>query len=55
MIKFRCNHEKNSKLLHGRGVSFEEIVQSIENGNLLDIKLHYNHRKHAGKKIYMLE
>ncbi|GAA5252366.1 hypothetical protein KNCP2_06540 [Candidatus Rickettsia kedanie] len=51
MIKFRYNHDKNSKLLHERGVSFEEIVQSIEDGNLLDIKLHHNHRKHAGQKI----
>ncbi|MEY4463079.1 MAG: hypothetical protein RLZZ81_50 [Pseudomonadota bacterium] len=51
MIKFRYNHEKNAKLLHERGIGFEEIVQSIEDGNLLDIKLHYNHEKYKGQKI----
>ncbi|MCC8467236.1 MAG: hypothetical protein LN589_00485 [Rickettsia endosymbiont of Eriopis connexa] len=51
MIKFRYNYEKNSKLLHERGIGFEEIVQSIEDGNLLDIKSHHNHEKYKGHKI----
>ena len=51
MIKFRYNYEKNAKLLYERGIGFEEIVQSIEDGNLLDIKSHYNDKKYKGQKI----
>ncbi|KJV94112.1 hypothetical protein RPATATE_0748 [Rickettsia parkeri str. Tate's Hell] len=42
MTKYRYNHEKNVKLLNERGIGFEEIIQSIADGNLLDIKLHHN-------------
>ncbi|AJQ51965.1 MAG: hypothetical protein AB8U88_04515 [Rickettsia conorii subsp. raoultii] len=51
MTKYRYNHEKNIKLLHERGIGFEEIIQSIADGNLLDIKLHHNQEKYKGQKI----
>lgn len=51
MIKFRYNHEKNAKLLLERNIGFEEIIQSINDGNLLDIKLHPNQVKYKGQQI----
>ncbi|MFV9890078.1 hypothetical protein [Rickettsia conorii] len=50
MTKYRYNHGKNIKLLHERGIGFEEIIQSIADGNLLDIKLHHNQEKYKSKK-----
>ncbi|MCC8483062.1 MAG: hypothetical protein LN561_00555 [Rickettsia endosymbiont of Labidopullus appendiculatus] len=51
MIKFRYNHEKNAKLLLERGIGFEEIIQSISEGNLLDIKKHNNQEQYPGQHI----
>lgn len=51
MIKFRYNHEKNSKLLLERGIGFEEIIQSIADGNLLDITKHYNQEHYPNQQI----
>ncbi|HJD55589.1 MAG TPA: hypothetical protein LFW21_02895 [Rickettsia endosymbiont of Pyrocoelia pectoralis] len=55
MIKFRYNHEKNAKLLLERNIGFEEIIQSINDGNLLDIKLHPNQVKYKGQQIFYVK
>lgn len=52
MPKFRYNHEKNTKLLLERNIGFDEIIQSINDGNLLGIRLHYNQAKYKGQKIF---
>ena len=41
-MDFRYNYEKNSQLLKIRGVGFEEIIQAISDGNILDIRKHPN-------------
>ncbi|BFD46452.1 MAG: hypothetical protein DMENIID0002_10980 [Rickettsia endosymbiont of Sergentomyia squamirostris] len=51
MIKFRYNYEKNSKLLFERGIGFEEIIQSIADGNLLDITKHHNQEQYPDQQI----
>ncbi|XVN41334.1 MAG: hypothetical protein RCO49_01780 [Rickettsia endosymbiont of Argas persicus] len=51
MIKFRYNYEKNAKLLHDRSIGFEEIIQSINDGNLLGVRLHHDQTKYKGQKI----
>ncbi|WP_341763531.1 hypothetical protein [Candidatus Tisiphia endosymbiont of Beris chalybata] len=51
MIKFRYNYEKNSKLLLKRGIGFEEIIQAIADGNLLDITKHPNHEQYPNQNI----
>lgn len=48
---FRYNHEKNSELLQIRGIGFEEIIQSISDGNLLDIRKHHNQDKYPNQEI----
>jgi uncharacterized DUF497 family protein len=51
-MKFRYNHEKNAKLLLERNIGFDEIITSINNGNLLDIIIHYNQDKYPNQKIF---
>ena len=51
MIKFRYNYEKNAKLLLERGIGFEEIIQAIADGNLLDIRKHHNQSEYPSQNI----
>ncbi|AAY61163.1 hypothetical protein RFEPED_0757 [Rickettsia felis str. Pedreira] len=51
MTKFRYNHEKNAKLLLERNIGFDEIIQSINDGNLLGAKLHHDQEKYKGQQI----
>lgn len=48
-----CN--KNVELVTTRGVSFEDVVSAIEDGNLLDIIEHPNQKKYGHQKIYVVE
>lgn len=50
-MRFKYNHEKNALLLSERGVGFDEIIQAIADGNLLDIRFHYNQKKYPNQKI----
>jgi len=50
-MKFNYNIEKNAYLLKYSGIGFEEIIEEINNGNLLTIKLHHNQDKYPGQKI----
>lgn len=50
-MNFRYNYEKNSQLLKDRGIGFEEIIQSISNGNILDIRKHPNELKYPNQNI----
>lgn len=50
-MRFKYNFEKNALLLLERGVSFDEIIQAIGDGNLLDVRDHYNQKKFPKQKI----
>jgi uncharacterized DUF497 family protein len=50
-MRFKYNHEKNALLLAERGVGFDEIIQAIADGNLLDVRSHYNQKKYPHQKI----
>ncbi len=50
-MNFKYNYEKNSQLLERRRVSFEEIIQAIFEGNILDIRKHPNELKYPDQKI----
>jgi len=51
---FAWNAEKNEQLKAQRGVSFEEIVFHIENGDLLDEVDHPNFAKYPYQKMYVV-
>jgi hypothetical protein len=50
-MQFRFSYEKNSELIRSRGIGFEEIINVIADGNLLDIKNHHNQEKNSNQKI----
>lgn len=50
-MKFIFNEEKNRILVATRGVSFEDIIEAIGNGNFLGIEEHKNKEKYPNQKI----
>ena len=50
-LNFKYNYDKNSQLLETRGIGFEEIIQAIAEGNILDIRKHPNELKYPDQKI----
>ena len=54
MKTFAWDRNKNALLKHGRGVSFEEIVFHINNGDLLARLDHPNQAKYAHQKVFIV-
>ena len=55
MKLFRWNAEKNALLLQKRGISFEEVVQRIEDGANCFESEHPNQKKYPNQKILIVE
>ncbi len=51
MKYFKWDPGKNDKLRAERGISFEEIVYHIKQGDVLDILEHPNQKKYEGQSI----
>jgi uncharacterized DUF497 family protein len=51
---FAWNAEKNEQLKTERGISFEEVVFHIENGDLLDEVDHPNQEKYPHQRMYIV-
>jgi uncharacterized DUF497 family protein len=51
---FSWNPEKNESLKAERGVSFEEIVFHIEQGDLLDVLGHPNPERYKGQRVFVV-
>lgn len=54
MVTYNWNKEKNLLLKESRGISFEQIVVHIEQGDLIDIIEHPNSEKYAHQKILIV-
>jgi len=52
--QFRWNHQKNAELKDERGISFEQIILSIEVDGLLDIIRHPNAEKYPHQLIFVV-
>jgi uncharacterized DUF497 family protein len=52
---FDWDKKKNQILRKTRGISFEEIILSISNGNLLDVLEHPNKDKYPNQKMFIVE
>lgn len=48
------NSQKNETLIAERGVSFEDVVFYIGNGDLLDILEHPNQERYPGQRIFVV-
>ena len=55
MKYFDWDDEKNELLKRERGISFEEVVFHIENGDVLDVIDHPNAVKYQSQKVYILD
>ena len=53
-IKFIFDDEKSLKLKEERGLGFEEIINAIENGKLLEIIPHYNRAKYPHQMVLIV-
>lgn len=54
-ITYDCNSDKNKLLINSRGVSFEDVVAVLENGDVLDIVENPNQQKYLHQKMYIVE
>ena len=50
-FRYRYNYDKNAQLLKSRGIGFEEIIKSIDEGNVLETRDHHNPTKYPNQKI----
>ena len=55
MKYFGWDKDKNEHLKSERGVSFEDAVEAISQGNVLDTFDHPNQKKYPGQKVYIVE
>ena len=55
MKPFAWNPEKNAQLIAERGISFERIVNRIENGGLVSIVGHYNPTRYPSQRIMVVD
>ena len=55
MNYFAWNPEKNEELIKERGISFERVIQHIENEQVLDVVKHPNTSKYPNQYIFVLE
>ena len=54
MDEFDWNDEKNEELRKNRGISFEDVVFHIKNGDIIDIIEHQNKKKYPNQKIAII-
>lgn len=54
-MAFNWNEEKNENLKKERGISFERIVVSIEEGHLIDVLEHPNTEKYKNQIVLIVE
>ena len=55
MKYFNWSNDKNEKLRVTRGVSFEEAVLAIDQGQLLDILRHPNQNKYKNQYMFVVK
>jgi hypothetical protein len=54
MLCYDWNHEKNEKLKAERGISFEDIIDAIDLGGLVDTLDHPDQEIYPNQKIYVI-
>ena len=54
-MTFNWDDEKNELLKRTRGVSFEDMVVAIEDGNIVDVLRHPNPARYPDQSVYLVE
>jgi len=52
MVLFEFNEEKNILLKEERGVNFEDVLEAIKNGDILD---NIENKKYKNQKVYVIK
>ena len=55
MITYQWNTDKNKFLKENRGVTFEQIVMHVENGDVIDIIDHPNAKKYSSQRVLIIK
>lgn len=53
--KFDYSKDKNQILKQTRGIGFQDIIDGIKKGNLLDNIDHFNKKKYPKQKIFVVK
>ena len=53
--KFDYSKEKNQILKQTRGIGFEDIIQAIKSGNIIDDKSNPNKKKYPRQKLFVVK
>lgn len=54
MKYFDWDYHKNQRLKQERGISFEDALIAIEDGNLVDIVGHLNKKRYPNQRIFVV-
>ncbi len=54
MKTYRRSEKKNDQLKQSRGISFEEVVLTLESGGLLDVLAHPNPRRYPNQQVFVV-
>lgn len=54
MQQYDWNVEKNKILKESKGISFEEILNAIDNGEIIDIFSHPNQKRYPNQEIHAI-
>ena len=55
MKQFNWNSDKEKQIQEDREITFSDIIQAIQQGNLLDVIKHYNLDKYPNQKIFLVK
>jgi len=53
--RFRWSEAKNKKLKSERNISFEEMLEAIAEGGLLDVLEHPNKKRYGRQKLFIVQ
>ncbi len=54
MKRFNWNPDKNQQLIRDRGVSFEDVIYYLLQGDILDDMKHPNPEKYPNQRVFVL-
>lgn len=54
-VRFRWSTTKNDQLIEQRGISFQNVIDAMEEGGLIDVTDHPNQDRYPGQSIYVVE
>ena len=54
-VRFTWSPSKNELLVGQRGISFENVIDAMEQGGLIDVRDHPNQDRYPGQSVYVVE